>query len=64
MKKGLERSSEQYTYTMTREEKIKELVSRRLNEMDSEALENFYIDIKTEEFEEYDDEVLDELLEE
>jgi len=49
---------------MTREEKIKKLVSRRLNEMDWEALENFYIDTKTDEFEGYEDEVLDELLEE
>jgi hypothetical protein len=47
---------------MTKQEKIEKLISMRLAEMDWEALEGFYVDIKTEEFEQYDDDLLDELL--
>ncbi len=47
---------------MTKQEKIEKLISMRLAEMDWEALEEFYVDMKTEEYESYSEELIDELL--
>ncbi len=47
---------------MSRAEKIERLVQSRLNRMDLADLESFYVDVKTEEFEDYPEELLDEIL--
>lgn len=47
---------------MTKAEKIEKLISMRLAEMDWEALEEFYVSVKTDDFESYSEELLDELL--
>lgn len=44
---------------MDKSEKIEEIVNRLLNEMDLDALQQFYIDMKTFELEDLDDDQLD-----
>ena len=49
---------------LSREEKISRIVQTRLEGMDLSALEDFYVDIKTEQFEEASDALLDAIFEE
>lgn len=44
---------------MDKSEKIEAIVNRLLNEMDIDALQQFYIDMKTFELEDLDDDQLD-----
>lgn len=44
---------------MDKSEKIEAIVNRLLNEMDLDALQEFYIDMKTFELEDLDDDQLD-----
>ena len=44
---------------MDKSEKIEAIVNRLLNEMDLDALQQFYIDMKTFELEDLDDDQLD-----
>lgn len=47
---------------MDKSEKIEAIVNRLLNEMDLDALQQFYIDMKTFELEDLDDDQLDDYL--